>query len=90
MVAALVAVCELVDFAVEGVGYIGVAATTPPSIDFEDDIVAYPSATGTTGLPPDGSPFPVVLVANVFFEVDTVVDALSRVKEFNVSLSCPR
>jgi hypothetical protein len=81
MVAASVAVRELVDFAVKGVRYIGVATATSPSIDFEDNIVAYPRATRTTGPPPDSSPFPVMLVANVFFEVDTVVDALLRVKE---------
>jgi hypothetical protein len=87
MVAAPVAVCELVDFAVEGVGYISVAATAPPSIDFKDDVVAYPSAIGTNRSPSDGSPFPVVLVTNVLFEVDAVVNALSRVKEQNVSWS---
>jgi hypothetical protein len=81
MVAAPISVCELVDFAVKGVGYISVAATTSPSIDFQDYVVACPSATRTIRPPSDGCPFPVVLVADVFFEVDTVVYALLGVKE---------
>jgi hypothetical protein len=90
MVAALVAVCKLIGFAVECVWYVGVATTTSPSVNFQDDVVAYPSATGAIGPPPDGRPFPVVLVANVLLEVDTVVDALQRAREENISLSCPR
>jgi len=76
VVASSVTIGELVDFAVEGVGYVGVAATTSPSINFKDDVVANLGATRTVGSPSDGSPLPVVLVANVLLEVNTVVDAL--------------
>jgi hypothetical protein len=89
MVASLVAIRELVGFAVKGVWHIRVAATTPFSVDFEDDIVAYPSATWTIGPPSNRSPFPVVFVANVLFEIDTIVDALLRERD-KMSACLPR
>lgn len=77
MIAALVAVCKLVVFAIKSVWYIAVAATTSPSVNFQDDIIAYPSAVRAIGLPSYGSPFPVRFVANVLLEVDAIVNALS-------------
>jgi hypothetical protein len=76
MIPILVAVRELIVFAIESVGYIIVAAAASTSIDLENDVVAYPAIVGTVGPPPYGGPFSVRFVANVFLEVHAVVYAL--------------